>query len=102
MSLVSTRFFLRSLVCCFQQFELLKMLSVLILFNVATVLGQECYDDGNEFCIDQNDILSVDLLPGSFLFFDQYRNDNKSKVVNNSILLDGSYETALNQMNYHR
>ncbi|KAI4498359.1 hypothetical protein M0802_006538 [Mischocyttarus mexicanus] len=64
------------------------------------VNAKECYDDGNEFCIDQNDILSVDLLPGSFLFADQFRYDNISKSKNK--IFDGTFDKALNEMDYHR
>ncbi|XP_028050783.1 uncharacterized protein LOC105830334 [Monomorium pharaonis] len=69
-----------------------------ILFVICTVLAQECFDDGNEFCIDQNDILSVDLLPGSFLFNDQ---KNVPKTMLNETV-DGSFNKALYEMEYHR
>ncbi|CAD1481168.1 unnamed protein product, partial [Heterotrigona itama] len=39
-------------------------LFVWFLTKIHTNSTQECFDDGNEFCIDENDILSVDLLPG--------------------------------------
>jgi len=71
-----------------------------IFFIICTVSAQECYYDGNEFCIDQNDILSVDLLPGSFLFSDQYKNNVPKTVINETI--DGSFDRALNEMEYHR
>ncbi|KAL6434091.1 hypothetical protein ACFW04_005914 [Cataglyphis niger] len=69
-------------------------------FFLIAISAQECFDDGNEFCINQDDILSVDLLPGSFLFSDQYQN-NISKTVTNETV-DGSFDKALNQMDYHR
>lgn len=72
-----------------------------ICFFLIVILAQECFDDGNEFCINQEDILSVDLLPGSFLFNDQYQNNNISKSVANETV-DGSFNKALNQMDYHR
>ncbi|KAJ8673385.1 hypothetical protein QAD02_004647 [Eretmocerus hayati] len=62
---------------------------------------QECYDDGNEFCIDQNDILSVDLLPGSVLFMDQYAGENMSRSSDDP-LIDGSFVQAYGEMGYHR
>lgn len=68
---------------------------------IRTVSAQECFDDGNEFCINQDDILSVDLLPGSFLFNDQIQNDNVSKLMENKTI-DGSFDRALNEMDYHR
>uniref|UniRef100_A0ABD2WTB1 Uncharacterized protein n=1 Tax=Trichogramma kaykai TaxID=54128 RepID=A0ABD2WTB1_9HYME len=68
--------------------------------------GQECYDDGNEFCIDQNDILSVDLLPGSFIMMDQFYSQNKSRSSSEGSGdkedIDGSFVTAFDGMNYHR
>ncbi|CAB0036034.1 unnamed protein product [Trichogramma brassicae] len=68
--------------------------------------GQECYDDGNEFCIDQNDILSVDLLPGSFIMMDQFYSQNKSRSSSeggdDKEDVDGSFVTAFDGMNYHR
>lgn len=75
----------------------------LLLYLLLTVLcasAEECFDDGNEFCIDQDDILSVDLLPGSFLFADSYRNDSNSKV--DKEIVDGTFDKALNEMDYHR
>ena len=76
-----------------------KIICILeIFFIISTVSAQECYYDGNEFCIDQNDILSVDLLPGSFLFNDHY---NVSKTVINETM-DGSFDRALTEMEYHR
>ncbi|XP_076650658.1 uncharacterized protein LOC143357885 [Halictus rubicundus] len=68
---------------------------------VCATLGQQCFDDGNEFCIDENDILSVDLLPGSFLFPDQQTARNTSTVPENK-LMDGSINEALNNMEFHR
>lgn len=62
----------------------------------------ECYFDGNDFCVSQDDILSGDMLPGSFLFvnFDG-RNDSVNNVANN-LTVDGTYVEALNKMDYHR
>jgi len=68
---------------------------------IRTVSTQECFDDGNEFCIDQDDILSVDLLPGSFLFNNLSKSDNVSKSIENETI-DGSFDRALNEMDYHR
>ncbi|KAL0104582.1 hypothetical protein PUN28_017376 [Cardiocondyla obscurior] len=72
----------------------------IIFFSISKISAQECFDDGNEFCINQNDILSVDLLPGSFLFGDQYKNNVPKTVVNET--MDGSFNDALNKMEYHR
>ncbi|KAK0167917.1 hypothetical protein PV327_001771 [Microctonus hyperodae] len=62
----------------------------------------ECYFDGNDFCVSQDDILSGDMLPGSFLFvnFDG-RNDSVNNGANN-LTVDGTYVEALNKMDYHR
>lgn len=79
-------------------------LFVWFLTRIYTNSTQECFDDGNEFCIDENDILSVDLLPGSFLFADQQVNDNttKGRNVPEDASIDGSIHDALNEMEYHR
>lgn len=78
-------------------------LFVWFLTVIYTNSAQECFDDGNEFCIDENDILSVDLLPGSFLFADQQVNDNATKERNVSEdAVDGSIHDALNEMEFHR
>lgn len=74
---------------------------LICLFLIAITSAQECFDDGNEFCVSQDDILSVDLLPGSFLFSDQYQNETISKTMANETV-DGSFDKALNQMGYHR
>lgn len=78
------------------------MYFIVIIFAISTITAQECFDDGNEFCIDQNDILSVDLLPGSFLFADQHQNDNTSNVTVQEDIADGSFNQALDEMDYHR
>lgn len=80
------------------------VLQVLLLLALlaAAVHSQECYDDGNEFCIDQNDILAVDLLPGSFLLMDQYYHENMSRTTDTDVLADGSFVQALDEMEYHR
>ncbi|XP_029056440.1 uncharacterized protein LOC114883133 [Osmia bicornis bicornis] len=67
---------------------------------IGAILGQQCIDDGNEFCLDENDILSVDLLPGTFLFADQM---NKNATRNpEEEMVDGSIHNALSKMEYHR
>ncbi|XP_058795076.1 uncharacterized protein LOC131666435 [Phymastichus coffea] len=78
-------------------------LSGCLLFAFLTVArSQECYDDGNEFCIDENDILSADLLPGSFLLMDQtYHLQNLSRSTDDNSI-DGSPETAFDEMEFHR
>ncbi|XP_076629944.1 uncharacterized protein LOC143346078 [Colletes latitarsis] len=68
---------------------------------MAKIAGQQCFDDGNEFCIDENDILSVDLLPGTFLFADQQTAKSKSTNTDDKAT-DGSIDNALNDMDYHR
>lgn len=70
--------------------------------------AQECYDDGSEFCIDRDDILSVDLLPGSFLFMDQQYRANESranseaKAAGDNVTMDGSFGAAFDGMQFHR
>lgn len=73
-----------------------------ILFVICSISAQECFDDGNEFCINEDDILSIDLLPGTFLFTDQNGNasNTNQSVTNESV--DGSFNRALNEMGYHR
>lgn len=71
-----------------------------LFFVICTISAQECFDDGNEFCINQEDILSADLLPGSFLFNDQYKNSVSKTVANKTV--DGSFVSALHKMDYHR
>lgn len=73
-----------------------------ILLAIRAISAQECFDDGNEFCINQDDILSIDLLPGTFLFTDQNGNtsDANKPLTNESV--DGSFDRALNEMDYHR
>nr|XP_031837918.1 uncharacterized protein LOC116429291 [Nomia melanderi] len=73
----------------------------LISSMVCAIVGQQCFDDGNEFCIDENDILSVDLLPGSFLFPDQQAAKNTSTASEDKVV-DGSINDALSNMGYHR
>ncbi|KAG7190974.1 hypothetical protein KM043_007023 [Ampulex compressa] len=77
------------------------MFVILALLTFHTISGEECFDDGNEFCIDEDDILSVDLLPGSFLFSDQRQAKNASKILTNETM-DGSFYKALNAMEFHR
>lgn len=81
------------------------MLFLFLLLNCLFVCVNcdECYYDGNDFCVSKEDILSVDLLPGTF-FFDSF---NKSHEVVDSnevgnITIDGTYEEAFTKMNYHR
>ncbi|XP_016836835.2 uncharacterized protein LOC103315533 [Nasonia vitripennis] len=74
-----------------------------VVFFPGVCRTQECYDDGNEFCIDQNDILSVDLLPGSFLLMDQHYAENMSRSAADSRLIaDGSFVKAFDEMEFHR
>lgn len=76
-------------------------LFIWLLAKIYTTSAQRCFDDGNEFCIDENDILSVDLLPGSFLFADQQVSDNRTKGSEDA-MVDGSIDNALSEMEYHR
>lgn len=83
--------------------EIVRFVGLFIwpLANIYTTFAQKCFDDGNEFCIDENDILSVDLLPGSFLFADQQVSDNRTKGSEDA-MVDGSIDNALSEMEYHR
>lgn len=72
----------------------------MILCAFYAISAQECFDDGNEFCIDGNDLLSADLLPGSFFLNDQLDNASTASFINQ--LVDGSFDEALNKMDYHR
>lgn len=74
---------------------------VWILSRIHCYSAQQCFDDGNEFCIDENDILSVDLLPGSFLFAVEQPVNNATTNLSNDVA-DGSIHNALNEMEYHR
>ncbi|XP_017882837.2 uncharacterized protein LOC108626604 [Ceratina calcarata] len=74
---------------------------ILIISTVYTNSAEECFDDGNEFCINEEDILSVDLLPGSFLFADQQVINNTTQSFDNAAV-DGTIFKALNEMDYHR
>ncbi|XP_048505065.1 uncharacterized protein LOC105691985 [Athalia rosae] len=77
----------------------------LILFSRVVILTsreiQECYDDGAEFCIYQDDILSVDLLPDSFLFIDSQQNIESANDTS-KITTDGTIDEAFNSMGFHR
>ncbi|XP_034944059.1 uncharacterized protein [Chelonus insularis] len=67
----------------------------------STLTSEECYYDGDDFCVSQEDILSADLLPGTFFLSDPFKESNKKKArvkVNNN----GTFEEALNKMDYHR
>lgn len=83
--------------------EIVRFIGLFIwpLAKIYTTSAQKCFDDGNEFCIDENDILSVDLLPGSFLFADQQVSDNRTKGSEDA-MVDGSIDNALSEMEYHR
>lgn len=85
----------------FEETRFVRFLVVCLLSIIHINSGQECFDDGNEFCIDENDILSVDLLPGSFLFADQETSVNATKSIEDKIV-DGSIHDAITEMEYHR
>lgn len=68
---------------------------------ISVLLAQVCYDDGSEFCLNENDILSVDLLPGSFILGQPNDIDEKKKIFDN-LTVDGSFNTAFGEMGYHR
>jgi hypothetical protein len=76
-------------------------LVVLFTLIVGAVCAHECYDDGNEFCIDRNDILSIDLLPGSFFLMDHHYTDNISRSIDDNVI-DGSFVSAFDEMEHHR
>lgn len=85
----------------FEETRFVRFLVVCLLSIIHINSGQQCFDDGNEFCIDENDILSVDLLPGSFLFADQETSVNATKSIEDKIV-DGSIHDAITEMEYHR
>lgn len=68
---------------------------------LASTIAQVCYDDGSEFCLNENDILSVDLLPGTFILGQPNDFDGKRKILDN-LTVDGSFNTAFGEMGYHR
>ena len=68
---------------------------------VSSIIAQVCYDDGNEFCLNEEDILAVDLLPGSFVLAGESEGENKGKTMEN-FTSDGSFKNAFNEMGYHR
>ena len=76
-------------------------LCVVLCVSVSLIFAQVCYDDGNEFCLDEDDILAVDLLPGSFVIAGESESDGRSKVVDN-FTADGSFNKAFDEMGYHR
>ncbi|CAK9824190.1 hypothetical protein ANTRET_LOCUS2398 [Anthophora retusa] len=86
--------------CSFEKVQF-TALFLWIFSRIYTIYAQNCFDDGTEFCIDENDILSVDLLPGSFLFADEQTISNATKIPENEVT-DGSIVNALNEMEYHR
>lgn len=65
------------------------------------VVAQECYDDGVEFCINPDDILSADLLPDSFLTMEKSSSEtisfNSERITSN-----GTIDEAFNAMGFHR
>lgn len=85
----------------FEKTRFVRFLVVCFLPIIRINSAQQCFDDGNEFCIDENDILSVDLLPGSFLFADQETSANATKSIEDKIV-DGTIHDAIIEMEYHR
>ncbi|CAD6215531.1 GSCOCG00000340001-RA-CDS [Cotesia congregata] len=76
------------------------ILFIFMFIFITNSLEDECYYDGDDFCVSQEDILSADLLPGSFLLSSLNGNKNVKSGVQETI--NGTYEAAFNQMNYHR
>lgn len=85
----------------FEETRFVRFLVICFLPIIRINSAQQCFDDGNEFCIDENDILSVDLLPGSFLFADQETSTNATKSIEDKIV-DGTIHDAIIEMEYHR
>ncbi|XP_044005096.1 uncharacterized protein LOC122850132 [Aphidius gifuensis] len=81
------------------------MLFLLLIFSYLFVCVNcdNCYYDGNDFCVSKEDILSVDLLPGTF-FFDSFNKSHETIDSNkiDNVTIDGTYEEAFTKMNYHR
>lgn len=75
------------------------MLLIILVVNSSADNVQECYDDGAEFCIYQEDILSADLLPDSFILLDQ-KPDVKTRSTR--ISNNGTIDEAFNAMGFHR
>ena len=76
---------------------------VIIILRIRDLRAQrDCYYDGNEFCLNQEDILSVDLLPGSFLFMNPTSKGKNHLEEYNNITVDGSMDRALDEMDFHR
>lgn len=78
-------------------YGIIYLFTFFYLINI--ISAQECFDDGNKFCIDKNDLLSVNLLPGSLFINDQTNNASKTTI---NAIIDGSFDKALNEMDYHR
>ncbi|XP_015127758.2 uncharacterized protein LOC107048844 [Diachasma alloeum] len=75
----------------------------LIVVRILEASGEECYYDGNDFCLSPDDILSFDLLPGTFLLDATNRNEKiGTEAAVENVTVDGTYEEALNKMEYHR
>lgn len=70
----------------------------LILIAVLPILKQ-CKTVGN-VCLDVNDILSTNWMPGTLL--EKMGDDDVIASDNKSEILDGSIRNALQTMNYHR
>lgn len=75
----------------------------LILLKILESSGEEeCYYDGNDFCMRADDILSFDLLPGSFLLAANGNGKTETKIATENVTVDGTFEEAINKMDYHR
>lgn len=62
----------------------------------------DCYYDGNDFCINQDDIMSIDLMPGSILLMDQKTTKASKLDKFDNLTTDGSMDSALGEMDFHR
>ncbi|XP_063989767.1 uncharacterized protein LOC135169029 [Diachasmimorpha longicaudata] len=83
-----------------------KRIMVILFLIIVTIVessGEECYYDGNDFCLSPDDILSFDLLPGTFLLDASNKTEkNGNEVTLDNVRVDGTYQEALNKMEYHR
>lgn len=79
---------------------------IILLFIIKLIDGSKgqggCYYDGNEFCLNEEDIMSVDLLPGSFLLMDPTAKGEKQLEEFNNVTVDGSIDRAIDEMDFHR
>ncbi|XP_043275937.1 uncharacterized protein [Venturia canescens] len=80
------------------------ILSILALLGAKFSRAQiECYYDGNDFCVSRDDIMSMDLMPGSILLMDtKTKKNNNSNDKFDNLTVDGTMDSALDEMDFHR